>query len=212
IGASLIAMTRSDGRDILLAGQKSGAVFALDPDSGEQIWKRKPGRGGIQGGVHFGMAVAGDLVYVPISDMTYPSDAEVYSDPPAPGLYALNTISGDTVWSWRPTEDTCHGRPFCDPGLSAPPTVIGNYVLAGSLDGLLRVHDRLTGKIVWALDTTLPVATINGVPGRGGSLNGLGPVANNGLIYLPSGYGIYDHMAGNVLLVLRQRREEGSSL
>ena len=53
------------------------------------------------------------------------------------------------------------------------------------------------------LDTTLPVATINGVEGRGGSLNGLGAVARNGFVYVPSGYGIYDHMPGNVLLVLR---------
>ncbi|MCZ6709364.1 MAG: PQQ-binding-like beta-propeller repeat protein [Gammaproteobacteria bacterium] len=206
IGASVIVATRSDGKDIVLAGQKSGAVFALDPDSGKLIWKRKPGRGGIQGGIHFGMAVAGDLVYVPVSDMAYPSDAQVYSEPPAPGLYALNTLSGDTVWQWRPTQDTCHGRRFCDPGLSAPPTVIGDYVLAGGLDGWLRVHDRHTGRIVWSLDTTLPVKTINGVPGRGGSLNGLGAVARQGLIYLASGYGIYDHMPGNVLLVLRERR------
>ena len=205
IGASLIAVTRSDGRDVVLVGQKSGAVFALEPDSGQLIWQRKPGRGGIQGGVHFGMAVAGDTLFVPISDMAYPSDAQVYSEPPVPGLYALNTITGETLWQWRPTEDTCHGRPYCHPGLSAPPTVIGNYVLAGALDGWLRVHDRRTGKIVWSLDTTVSVRTINGVPGMGGSLNGLGAVARDGLIYLPSGYGIYDHMPGNVLLVLRER-------
>ena len=205
VGASLIVMTRSDGQAIVLAGQKSGAVFALDPDTGRQIWKRKLGRGGIQGGVHFGMTVAGDTVFVPISDMAYPSDAEVYSEPATPGLYALDTISGTTLWAWRPTEDTCRGRRFCPPGLSAPQRVIGPHVLAGSLDDWLRAHDRKTGKVVWSLDTTLPVATINGVVGRGGSLNGLGAVARNGLIYLPSGYGIYDHMAGNVLLVLRRR-------
>jgi polyvinyl alcohol dehydrogenase (cytochrome) len=210
IGASLIVMTRSDGKEIVVAGQKSGAVFALDPDSGKQVWRSKPGRGGIQGGVHFGMAAAGDVVFVPISDMTYPSDAEVYTDPPTPGLYALNALTGGVKWAWHPSGDTCGERRFCDPGLSAPPTVIGDYVLAGGLDGWLRVHDRHTGAVVYSLDTTLPVQTINGVVGRGGSLNGLGAVARQGLVYLPSGYGIYDHMAGNVLLVLREKAGETS--
>jgi polyvinyl alcohol dehydrogenase (cytochrome) len=73
------------------------------------------------------------------------------------------------------------------------------------LDGWLRVHDARTGKIVWSVDTTKTVSTINEVAGRGGSINGLGAVAKDGLVYLPSGYGIYDHMAGNVLLVFRER-------
>jgi polyvinyl alcohol dehydrogenase (cytochrome) len=204
-GASVVIASRADGSDILLAGQKSGAVFALNPDNGEQIWTRKPGRGGIQGGVHFGMAVAGELVFVPVSDMTYPSDAEVYDTPPAPGLYALNVSTGAVVWQWLASEDLCDGRPYCHPGISAPPTVIGDYVLAGALDGWLRVHEARTGKVVWSLDTTRPVTTINAVSAQGGSLNGLGAVAKDGLVYLPSGYGIYDHMAGNVLLVFRER-------
>jgi outer membrane protein assembly factor BamB len=52
-----------EGKDIVLAGQKSGEVFGLDPDnSGKILWRRKLGRGGIQGGVHFGMAVDGDTL------------------------------------------------------------------------------------------------------------------------------------------------------
>ncbi len=41
-GASVVIVSRAAG-DLLLAGQKSGAVFALDPDTGKQIWTRKPG-------------------------------------------------------------------------------------------------------------------------------------------------------------------------
>jgi polyvinyl alcohol dehydrogenase (cytochrome) len=206
-GSSMVLAKGSDGREVLLAGQKSGAAFAIDPDTGEMLWKNKVGRGGIQGGVHFGMAAAGGTVFVPVSDMIYAEDAEVYTDPAVPGLYALDIVTSDLLWSWKPTEDTCNGNPICDPGLSAPPTIIGDYVLAGALDGWLRVHNRHSGDLVWSLDTTQPIEGINGVLGKGGSLNGTGPVAYNGRIYLASGYGMYDHMPGNVLIVLQEKQE-----
>ena len=41
-GASVILAQREDGSDILLAGQKSGDVFALDPDNGGALlWQRR---------------------------------------------------------------------------------------------------------------------------------------------------------------------------
>src|SRR5262249_24445957 len=40
-----------DGRRVLLAGQKSGVLHALDPESGELIWKTRAGEGGILGGI-----------------------------------------------------------------------------------------------------------------------------------------------------------------
>lgn len=206
IGASLVLADAGDGRDVLIAGQKSGDVHGIDPDNGTLIWKREIGRGGIQGGVHFGLAAADGVAYVPVSDMVYPGDAGVYTKPPTPGLYALNIADGKLIWSWVAEEDNCEGRrDFCHPGISAPTTVIGDYVFAGALDGWLRVHERSTGKIVWSMDTTQKFTSFNGLKGHGGSINGVGPVAHDGLIYLPSGYGIYDHMPGNVLIVLRER-------
>ena len=45
--------------------------------------------------------------------------------------------------------------------------------------------------------------TINGEATRGGSFGGAaGPIVQDGLVVLSSGYGIYNHMAGNLLLVL----------
>ena len=115
-GAAVILATSTSGRDIILAGQKSGAVYALDPDkNGEIIWQRKLGRGGIQGGVHFGMAVDGDLLYVPMSDFDggprWPGVAR-------PGMFALDIATGETHW-YTPATDQCKGREFCQPGLSA---------------------------------------------------------------------------------------------
>ena len=68
-GAATIIATDRNGRDLLLAGQRSGHVHALDLDrDGELVWQRKLGKGGIQGGVHFGMARDGQTLYVPMSD------------------------------------------------------------------------------------------------------------------------------------------------
>ena len=54
-GAATIIARDGEGRDVLLAGQKSGHVYALDLSRrGAARWRRKLGRGGIQGGVHFG--------------------------------------------------------------------------------------------------------------------------------------------------------------
>ena len=65
-----ILTTLASGRDLLLAGQKNGMVYALDPERrGEILWQTKVGRGGVQGGVHFGMALNGGRLYVPISDL-----------------------------------------------------------------------------------------------------------------------------------------------
>ena len=70
------------------------------------------------------------------------------------------------------------------------------------------MHNRHSGEIVWSLDTTLEIEGINGKNGHGGSLNGTGPVAYDGRIYVTSGYGIYDHMPGNVLIVLQEKTGE----
>jgi len=204
IGAGIVLAAGSSGRDMIIAGQKSGIAYGIDPDKGELVWKNEIGRGGIQGGIHFGLAATDATVFVPVSDMDYSGDAAVYTKSPRPGLYALDVDTGRIKWAWEASKDFCNGRDFCDPGISAPPTVIGNYVMVGALDGWLRVHDRKTGKIVWSMDTTRDLTGINNIKGNGGSMNGVGPVAYGGQIYVPSGYAFAGHMPGNVLIVLKE--------
>jgi polyvinyl alcohol dehydrogenase (cytochrome) len=36
-----------DGKRIIIAGQKSGELFGLNPDTGEQLWKTRVGQGGV---------------------------------------------------------------------------------------------------------------------------------------------------------------------
>src|SRR2546430_6823208 len=61
---------------MLIAGQKSGMVHAIDPDrQGAIVWQRRLGRGGSLGGVQWGSAVDQDNVYVALSDVMAPLPA-----------------------------------------------------------------------------------------------------------------------------------------
>jgi polyvinyl alcohol dehydrogenase (cytochrome) len=198
-GAGSLLFTGANGEQLVIAGQKSGDVHALDPDTGRLVWKTKVGRGGIQGGVHFGMAADASSVYVPITDM---ADGRVYDSPSRPGLHALDALTGRARWYAPAPTDACGERNFCHPGISQAITLLGDVVAAGGMDGVLRLHDARTGALLWSHDTTHEHATITGDTARGGSLGGAAaPVAQDGLLAVSSGYGIYNHMPGNLLLL-----------
>ncbi len=199
MAAGVILATLSDGRELVVGGQKSGMVHALDPDTGEIVWQNKVGRGGIQGGIHFGMAADGDLLFVPVTDMP---DGRDYGEEARPGLYAVDMTTGQIVWSQPAPTDVCQGREFCHPGISQAITAAPDYVMAGGMDGILRVHDSDTGTLIWSHDTTSEVETVSGEVAAGGSLGGgSGPISARGMLFVNSGYGLYFHMPGNVLLV-----------
>jgi polyvinyl alcohol dehydrogenase (cytochrome) len=172
-------------------------VHALDAESGKLLWQRKLGRGGIQGGVHFGMSVEGETLFVPVSDFfggpRWPGEAK-------PGLYAVDVRTGEVRWN-QPAPDVCAGREFCNPGISAAIAGIPGVVFAGGMDGRMRAHDSATGELIWEFDAARDFEALGGVPARGGSFGGgAAPVFKDGMMYLMSGYGIYNHMPGNVLL------------
>ena len=72
-GAPPILRSLSGGRDILVAGQKSGVAYGLDPDrAGAIVWQFRAGQGGPLGGIEWGMAADDERVYVPVSDVLAP--------------------------------------------------------------------------------------------------------------------------------------------
>ena len=197
-GAGTLLFTAADGTQLVVGGQKSGDVHALSPDTGALVWKTKVGRGGIQGGVHFGIAANSEAVFVPITDM---SDGRVYNSPDRPGMHAVDGLTGKPLW-YSPSPIVCAGRAFCHPGNSQSISVIGDVVVAGAMDGVARIHAVESGNLLWQYDSTTEHTTVNGTVARGGSMGGgAAPVAENGLLVLSSGYGIYNHMPGNLLLV-----------
>ncbi|MGC8517793.1 MAG: PQQ-binding-like beta-propeller repeat protein [Steroidobacteraceae bacterium] len=204
-GASVILTTLPNGRQILLAGQKSGIVYGLDPNARGRIeWRQRVGRGGVQGGIEFGMTAYGGRVFVPISDMKNGHDGRTYQSPPRPGLYALNAANGRILWS-RPAAHLCHGRAFCDPGIAAAITSIPGVVFAGHLDGMLGAYSARNGKSLWRYNALRTFKTVSGASAKGGSFDGPGAVVRDGYVVIDSGYGLYFHMPGNVLLVFKAR-------
>lgn len=201
--SSPLLVDTGSGKTIVVAGQKDGRVFALDWETGQnKLWEVKLGRGSIQGGVHFGMAADGATVFVPINDMNDTRNGE-WLDPETarPGVSAVNAVTGEVLWS-HVQENVCgEGRPFCDPGVSAAITATDGAVIAGHLDGIIRIYDSASGEIIWSYNTTTPVTGTNGVTAQGGGMSGSGPALGAGHMVVNSGYGLYNHEAGNALLV-----------
>jgi polyvinyl alcohol dehydrogenase (cytochrome) len=199
-GMSPMLVTRRDGKDILVVGQKSGVVWALDPDAdGELLWSTKIGKGGALGGIHWGMATDGRYAYAPVADRAVVVDVSPDMQP-SPGLYALDLMTGSVAWSAPAPRTTCEGRRGCFAAFSAAPTAIPDVVFAGGLDGHLRAYATEDGRVLWDYDTTTEVQPVNAIPGRGGALDGPGPVIANGLLLVNSGYGSFGQMPGNLLL------------
>jgi polyvinyl alcohol dehydrogenase (cytochrome) len=201
-GAGTVLARASDGRDYVLAGQKSGILYAINPDNGKLVWMTKVGRGGVVAGIHFGLAAHGDTVFVPVSDVP---DGRTYSEPPRPGLYGVDIKTGNYVWK-APAKDVCGGKPFCHPGYGGTITATPELVFAGSNDGHLRAYDTGSGKILWDYDTVRDFKTVNGAVAKGGSMGGgAGPIAYRGMLVMNSGYGFVGAMGGYVLMVFDTR-------
>ena len=205
IAASVLLVPTDDGGDMIVVGSKAGVVHGVDPDTGEQVWERRLGHGGTQGGVHFGLAAQGSTVYVPISDLADTYDGRVYdASINGAGIHAINATNGRVLWRSL-ADNICDDEAYCDPGISSAVTAIPGGVIAGHLDGRLFGYDRRNGNKVWSFNTRNPVETITGVEGRGGSMSGPGPAVYDGHVIVNSGYGLYFHMPGNVLLVFAKR-------
>jgi polyvinyl alcohol dehydrogenase (cytochrome) len=198
-GAPPLLLTLSSGRDILLAGQKSGFVHALDPGKrGALVWKKRIGLGGFLGGIHWGMTADGDTLYAPNADTNL---FNKWQGERTPGLFALNAENGEQIWYTR-ARDVCaeEDKPACDPGLSAAANAIPGAVFAGGLDGHLRAYDSLTGDIIWDFNTAREFETLSGEIARGGSIESDGVAIANGHVLINSGYLFGGRMPGNILL------------
>jgi polyvinyl alcohol dehydrogenase (cytochrome) len=146
-GSSPVLAKRGDGSRILLAGQKSGWLYALDPANGNIIWKTKVADGGIVGGIEWGFATDTTKAYVAIAGAWEKGPGE------AGGISAVNLDDGSLAWEVKPHQRTCNNRERCNTGQLAAVTVIDGAVFSGSLDGHLRAYDTATGAVIWDGDT-----------------------------------------------------------
>ena len=199
-GTAAILATDTRGRQRVFAGQKSGWVHAVDPDDGHLLWKTRVGRGGLMGGIYFGLATAKDMLFVPVNDAP---DGSAHDEAAKPGLYALDVHDGRILWRAPIDADVCKDRGVqCTPGIAAPVTATGDLVFTGAGDGKIRVFSAHSGQQLWHYDTTPSVVTVGGGSAHGGSIGGgAGPVVQDGTLIVESGYGFAFRMPGNLMLV-----------
>jgi len=190
--ASPVLVTGPDGKDIIVATQKSGEGHAFDPDNnGEKLWTYRWGVGAAAGGV-YGTTSDGEKAYFAVADFG--------TEAPG-GLHAVDLQSGERVWFTPPGDLFCNPAVMgCSPVMSGALTAIPGAIVAGSADGGLRAYTTDTGDMIWSYNTNRDFDTVNGLPATGGSVDGPAAIVANGMLYVSSGNGGFFGMPGNVLL------------
>jgi polyvinyl alcohol dehydrogenase (cytochrome) len=193
-GTSPILTQLPSGERLLITGEKSGRVYALDPATGQERWHAQVGVGSSLGGIEWGSAADADRLYAPVSD------AAATQGPPG-GLVALRLRDGQRLWRAAPPPPRCSwGTRGCLAAQSQAVTAIPGVVFSGSEDGHLRAYASGDGRVIWDIDTAQSYATVNGVPAAGGSLDNGGPTLAGGILFVNSGYGRIMGEPGNALL------------
>jgi polyvinyl alcohol dehydrogenase (cytochrome) len=197
LGASPILVALSSHKRVLFLGQKSGMIYAVDPDAkGKLLWYARAGAGGLLGGVQWGPATDGVNFYVAVSDLAFQGRGP---DPTkGGGISAYRAADGTLLWKTPPPG--CGDRRPCSPAQSQAVSAIPGAVFSGSIDGHLRAYANTDGKIIWDFDTAQSFDTVDKVPAKGGSLDVGGPVIAGGMVFVVSGYPGFGAMPGNALL------------
>jgi len=199
--APVMIVRRPDGKEVLVAGSKDGMLYALDPDAkGKVLWQLRLGDGGEIGGIQYGMATDGKLVFAPVSDADFIENTSDGS------LNAVDLMTGKLLWRTPTPRDGCKGKEddFCLNAIVSPPVVVGDAVIVGAMDGVLRAYDKRNGRIFWSYDAVRSYTGVNGLKGTGGGF-GMGGVTIVGdMMYVSSGAGIFKSgRKGNALLAFQ---------
>lgn len=209
-GATPVLTRLRDGQDVLVAGQKSGVVHTLDADDGTVLWQTRLSDGTALGGVHWGIAVSGGRVVVPIADPEFPLPGYT----PRPAVHALDLATGEVAWTHAaergcefegPRRGAGQAWPECSffYGFSAAASATRQLAFAASLDGNAYAFSLADGAVLWSYDTVRPYETVNGVDAHGGAIDNPGIQVAGDMVFVQSGYALFGQMPGNVLLAFR---------
>jgi len=130
-------------KTILGAGQKSGIYFALDPDTGAELWHTQVGPGSSLGGMEWGSASDGKRIYVQI--------ANFYGLPNAGGnggsWAALDPATGKILWQRAdPNGSVALGPLAVADGVVYAPSMAGLPATAPTMLAL----DAANGHTLWS--------------------------------------------------------------
>jgi len=186
-GSPPMLVTLAGGRQLLVAGQKSGNVWAHDPDAkGAVVWRTAL----VNNTSEFG----GKIIWGGASD-----GQNAYFGLGIGGVASVQLRDGEKRW-FNPLPPAAAVAQHS--GEDGPITAIPGVVFSGGWDGVIRALAASDGKVVWEFNTVQDIKTVNGVAGKGGSMGAPGPVVAGGMLFVPSGYaGVKNGLTGNVLLV-----------
>jgi polyvinyl alcohol dehydrogenase (cytochrome) len=201
-------LTVRDGRQLLVAAEKSGLVTAVDPDAaGRIVWQQNLAhdvqvptgvilRDREQSGVVYGMAADQNQVYAAIAD---PSSEKGHVPL---GMYALKVSDGSVAWHTpgAPVPSCSWGTQGCTGAQHTAVTLIPGVAFAGSANGHMRGYATDDGRVLWDFDTAKAYDAVNGVTAQGGSIERVASVVAGGTLYVMSGYASYGGGMGNALI------------
>ncbi|MFL6416044.1 MAG: PQQ-binding-like beta-propeller repeat protein [Bryobacteraceae bacterium] len=185
-GAALTLATLPDGRDILIAAEKQGMIYAFDPDKKSSLLWKNPVARWIQGGL-------GDTMFGAAVDTQH-----LYWGLQSGGIISVDLATGVEQWwaAWGSAPEM-----YRHPGVSGAVALIPGIIFAGGMDGRMRAVASFDGRALWEFDTNKEFQTVNGVTAHGGTIGAAGPVVVDGMVFVGSGYpGFQGGMPGNVLL------------
>lgn len=184
-GSSPILKTLPDGHRLLIAAQKSGMIWAHDPDKqGALVWKTQVVE-------HLGL---GFITFGGAAD-----DQKAYFGLRTGGVASIDIKTGEKKW-FAPFPGQPQAAPGQFAGATAALTEIPGVVFSGGWDGMLRSFSTTDGKPLWQFDTAKTFKTVNGVAAKGGSMGSAGATIANGMLFVGSGYIFGGGNPGNLLL------------
>ncbi|MFY0654940.1 MAG: PQQ-binding-like beta-propeller repeat protein [Cyclobacteriaceae bacterium] len=169
-------------------GSPNGFLYAVDADSGKEVWKFEVGGSicgapviandkvyfGSQGGEEYYYCVnvnTGKLIWKQLVGWVWGSanysDGMIYLPGVDGYVNCLNAETGTIVWRYRTERSTC-----------SEPLIIGDHVFFGSWDHFLYKFDKKTGENIWKYQLS------------GGSDSG-SAISGEGKIFLPVGGGTF---------------------
>ena len=137
-------------RTIIGAGQKSGIYYALDPDTGAELWHTQVGPGSSLGGMEWGSASDGSRIYVAIANLF----GIPYAGGSAGSFAALDPATGAILWQVADPNGAVDlgpvavGKGVVFAGSMGDPTFSGG---AGSSTApTMLALDASSGKTLWS--------------------------------------------------------------
>lgn len=173
-------LTKSGGKELVLAAGKSGIVVALDAQTGKPVWKRAVGkhnghdednlyamRGeysklklpmtvypGALGGVIAPMSTDGTTLFVPVCNAPMVITTQEEREEPGPSsgeIVALDVATGAVKWKYKFPTAFAFGST----------TVVNDLVFTTTSDGKVHAFDASSGRLAWQV--SLPAGTNAGV-------------------------------------------------